>query len=55
VALSWAAAARTAPGDLDGSFSGDGWVPTLEAPGLETETQADHGRTFSVVVCPESC
>ena len=35
VAMSWAAPAEAAPGDLDGSFSGDGWVWTLE---LRTET-----------------
>jgi uncharacterized delta-60 repeat protein len=35
VAMSWAAPAEAAPGDLDGSFSGDGWVWTLE---VRTET-----------------
>jgi uncharacterized delta-60 repeat protein len=35
VALSWAAPAEAAPGELDGSFSGDGWVRTLE---VRTET-----------------
>jgi uncharacterized delta-60 repeat protein len=35
VALSWAAPAGAAPGDLDGSFSDDGWVRTLE---VRTET-----------------
>jgi uncharacterized delta-60 repeat protein len=35
VAMSWAAPAEAAPGDLDRSFSGDGWVGTLE---VRTET-----------------
>ena len=35
VAMSWAAPAAAAPGDLDGSFSGDGWVRTQE---VRTET-----------------
>ena len=33
VAMSWAAPAGAAPGDLDGSFSGDGWVRTLDTGG----------------------
>ncbi len=35
VAMWWAAPAGAAPGDLDGSFSGDGWVRTQE---VRTET-----------------